>query len=129
LLFGGLNEWAKVNARAIKENILNLHRQRNALPIFWAFPVTTATACFFKFCFMHTDSRLSVCINNLLYRKIFITAALTFFCLGYLDRLSIGTVLSAFTMGKVVGIIGTYTDKFFYFETYKTLKKTDKEIK
>lgn len=54
---------------------------------------------------------------------------LTFFCLGYLDGLSIGTVLAAFTMGKVVGIIGTYTDKFFYFETYKTLKKTDKEIK
>lgn len=67
--------------------------------------------------------------NNLLYRKIFITAALTFFCLGYLDGLSIGTVLSAFTMGKVVGIIGTYTDKFFYFKTHKTLKKTDKEIK
>ena len=41
----------------------------------------------------------------------------------------IGTVLAAFTMGKVVGIIGTYTDKFFYFETYKTLKKTDTEIK
>ena len=59
--------------------------------------------------------------NNLLYRKIFITAALTFFCLGYLDGLGIGTVLAAFTMGKVVGIIGTYTDKFFYFETYKTL--------
>lgn len=67
--------------------------------------------------------------NNLLYRKIFITAALTFFCLGYLDGLGIGTVLAAFTMGKVVGIIGTYTDNFFYFETYKTLKKTDKEIK
>lgn len=67
--------------------------------------------------------------NNLLYRKIFITAALTFFCLGHLDGLGIGTVLSAFTMGKVVGIIGTYIDKFFYFETYKTLKKTDKEIK
>lgn len=67
--------------------------------------------------------------NNLLYRKIFITAALTFFYLGYLDGLGIGTVLAAFTMGKAVGIIGTYTDKFFYFETYKTLKKTDKEIK
>lgn len=67
--------------------------------------------------------------NNLLYRKIFITAALTFFCLGYLDGLGIETVLAAFTMGKTVGIIGTYIDKFFYFETYKTLKKTDKEIK
>lgn len=32
-------------------------------------------------------------------------------------------------MGKAVGIIGTYIDKFFYFETYKTLKKVDKEIK
>lgn len=67
--------------------------------------------------------------NNLLYRKIFITAVLTFFCLGHLDGLGIGTVLAAFTMGKVVGIIGTYIDKFFYFETHKTLKKTDKEIK
>jgi hypothetical protein len=46
--------------------------------------------------------------NNLLYRKIFITAALTFFCLGYLDGLGIETVLAAFTMGKAVGIIGTY---------------------
>lgn len=67
--------------------------------------------------------------NNLLYRKIFITAALTFFCLGHLDGLGIGTVLAAFTMGKAVGIIGTYIDKFFYFETFKTLKKTDTEIK
>ena len=98
------------------------------MPIFLVFPFTTATAYFFKFCFTHTDSRLSV-HNNLLYRKIFITAALTFFCLGYLDGLGIETVLAAFTMGKVVGIIGIYTDKFFYFETYKTLKKTDKEIK
>lgn len=67
--------------------------------------------------------------NNLLYRKIFITAALTFFCLGHLDGLGIATVLAAFTMGKADGIIGTYIDKFFYFETYKTLKKADKEIK
>nr|WP_243237840.1 DUF6198 family protein [Ruminococcus intestinalis] len=41
----------------------------------------------------------------MLYRKIFITAVLTFFCLGYLDGLGIETVLSAFTMGKAVGII------------------------
>jgi uncharacterized membrane protein YczE len=54
---------------------------------------------------------------------------LTFFCLGHPDGLGIGTVLAAFTMGKVVGIIGTYIDKFFYFKTHKTLKKTDKEIK
>lgn len=66
--------------------------------------------------------------NNLLYRKIFITAALTFFCLGYLDGLGIGTILAAFTMGKVVGIIGTYIDKFFYFETFKTLKKPRGEV-
>lgn len=48
---------------------------------------------------------------------------LTFFFLGYLDGLSIGTVLSAFTMGKAVGIIGTYTDKFFYFKLTKHLKR------
>lgn len=62
--------------------------------------------------------------NNLLYRKIFITAALTFFCLGYLNGLGIETVLAAFTMGKAVGIIGTYID----FETFKTLKKPRGEV-
>lgn len=66
--------------------------------------------------------------NNLLYRKIFITVALTFFCLGHLDGLGIGTILAAFTTGKAGGIIGTYIDKFFYFETFKTLKKPIGEV-
>lgn len=57
-----------------------------------------------------------------------ITAGLTFFCLGHLDGLGIGTILAAFTMGKAVGIIGTYIDKFFYFETFKTLKKPRGEV-
>ena len=35
-----------------------------------------------------------------------ITALLTFFCLGYVDGLGAGTILAAFTMGKVIGKIG-----------------------
>lgn len=44
-----------------------------------------------------------------------VTAALTFFCLGHLERLGIGTILAAFTMGKGVGIVGTLLDRHFRF--------------
>lgn len=44
-----------------------------------------------------------------------ITAALTFFCLGHLEGLGIGTILAAFTMGKGVGIVGTLLDRHFRF--------------
>lgn len=44
-----------------------------------------------------------------------VTAALTFFCLGHLEGLGIGTILAAFTMGKGVGIVGTLLDKHFRF--------------
>ena len=44
-----------------------------------------------------------------------VTAALTFFCLGRLEGLGIGTILAAFTMGKGVGIVGTLLDKHFRF--------------
>ena len=35
-----------------------------------------------------------------------VTAGLTFFCLGRIDGLEIGTILAAFTMGKGIGIAG-----------------------
>ena len=44
-----------------------------------------------------------------------VTAALTFFCLGHLEGLGIGTILAAFTMGKGVGIVGTLLDRHFRF--------------
>ncbi|MDO6994195.1 DUF6198 family protein [Brachyspira innocens] len=39
------------------------------------------------------------------------TAIITFVFLGHIKGLGIGTVLAAFTMGKVIGIMGQYIDK------------------
>lgn len=52
-----------------------------------------------------------------------ITAALTFFALGHIKGLGIGTVAAAFTMGKAVGICGNVIDKHFRFESFMTKKK------
>lgn len=46
-----------------------------------------------------------------------VTAGMTYFFLGHLDGLGIGTILAAFTMGKAIGMIGTILDKHFYFST------------
>lgn len=52
-----------------------------------------------------------------------ITAALTFFCLGHLDGLGIGTILAAFTMGKGVSIAGKLIDKKFDFKIFSVLER------
>ena len=52
-----------------------------------------------------------------------VTAGLTFFCLGHLEGLGIGTVLAAFTMGKGVGICGSWMDKRFQFTTFLAKRK------
>lgn len=52
-----------------------------------------------------------------------VTGLLTFLCLGYLDGLGIGTILAAFTMGKVVGMIGDNLDSHFNFGVFRPLKK------
>lgn len=44
-----------------------------------------------------------------------VTALLTFLCLGEVKGLGIGTVLAAFTMGKVIGKIGEQMDKKLQF--------------
>lgn len=46
---------------------------------------------------------------------LLLTACLTFLCLGHIKGLGIGTVLAAFTMGKVIGIIGEQMDKKVQF--------------
>lgn len=46
-----------------------------------------------------------------------VTAGMTYFFLGHLDGLGIGTILAAFTMGKAIGMIGNSLDKHFYFST------------
>lgn len=52
------------------------------------------------------------------------TAALTFFGLGHIEGLGIGTVLAAFTMGKAVGLCGDFLDRHFRFESFMTRRKS-----
>lgn len=52
-----------------------------------------------------------------------VTAGLTFFCMGHIDGLGIGTVAAAFTMGKGVGIAGDIIDKQFYFKSFMSKKQ------
>ena len=49
-----------------------------------------------------------------------ITALLTCIILGPLDGLGIGTILAAFTMGKVIGMIGDKMDQHVRFESFMT---------
>lgn len=48
-----------------------------------------------------------------------ITAVLTFVCLGGISGLGIGTLLSALTMGKVVGRLDGWLDRHVEFVTYQ----------
>ena len=49
-----------------------------------------------------------------------ITALMTRIILGHLDGLGIGTILAAFTMGKVIGMIGDQMDRHVRFESFMT---------
>lgn len=49
-----------------------------------------------------------------------ITALMTCIILGHLDGLGIGTILAAFTMGKVIGMIGDQMDRHVRFESFMT---------
>lgn len=47
-----------------------------------------------------------------------ITALMTGLILGHLDGLGVGTVLAAFTMGKVIGAIGDWMDRHVRFVSF-----------
>ena len=49
-----------------------------------------------------------------------VTAGLTFCFLGHIKGLGIGTILAAFTMGKVLGMIGNILDRHFRFVSFLT---------
>ena len=49
-----------------------------------------------------------------------VTALMTCIILGHLDGLGIGTILAAFTMGKVIGMIGEKMDRHVRFESFMT---------
>lgn len=52
-----------------------------------------------------------------------VTAGLTFFCLGHIKGLGIGTVLAAFTMGKGIALIGGVIDTKFTFANFLAARK------
>ena len=52
-----------------------------------------------------------------------VTAGLTFLFLGHIKGLGIGTILAAFTMGKVIGLIGNVLDRHFRFVSFLTEKE------
>ena len=47
-----------------------------------------------------------------------VTALMTGLLLGHLDGLGIGTILAAFTMGKVIGWIGEWMDQQVRFVSF-----------
>ena len=47
---------------------------------------------------------------------------MTLSILGHLDGLGIGTILAAFTMGKVIGMIGDKMDQHVRFVSFMTKK-------
>ena len=49
-----------------------------------------------------------------------VTAGMTLIFLGHLEGLGVGTVIAAFTMGKVIGLIGNWLDRRFRFETFQS---------
>ena len=51
------------------------------------------------------------------------TGLLTFGFLGHLDGLGIGTILAAFTMGKMVAVFGDLLDRHFQFKTAPALAR------
>ena len=70
-------------------------------------------------------------IKNFKYSKVKIsfdviclatTALITGIGIGRIKGLGIGTVLAAFTMGKVIGLIGEKLDKHFRFVTFRTAR-------
>ena len=70
-------------------------------------------------------------IKNFKYSKVKIsfdviclatTALITGIGIGRIKGLGIGTVLAAFTMGKVIGIVGETLDKHFRFVTFRTTR-------
>lgn len=49
---------------------------------------------------------------------LLITACMTYFCLGHIMGLGIGTIIAAFTMGKGVAIIENRIDKYVTFTSF-----------
>ena len=58
---------------------------------------------------------------------LIVTLCMTFFAFGYEEGIGIGTVLAALTMGKVIGLLGTWLDRHFTFATFRQLHRVPVE--
>jgi uncharacterized membrane protein YczE len=58
-----------------------------------------------------------------------VTGGMTFLFLDHLEGLGIGTVLAALTMGKAIGILGTWLDRHFVFATHHRRPEAAKACK
>lgn len=55
---------------------------------------------------------------------LLVTAGMTYFCLGKIMGLGIGTIAAAFTMGKGIAIVGNWMDKKVTFTSIlETMEK------
>lgn len=57
-----------------------------------------------------------------------VTAAMTGIFLRHIDGLGVGTVLAAFTMGKVVGLMGDFLDRHVQFTSFLKKHNYDNKI-
>ena len=58
---------------------------------------------------------------------LIVTLCMTFFAFGYEEGIGIGAVLAALTMGKVIGLLGTWLDRHFTFATFRQLHRVSVE--
>ena len=124
--------------------MLDIHEMWiNALPTAFEYRVIYFVISYFLICFgialsnrcglpiIPTDlfPRELADITKIIYSRIkigfdvtclAITALMTCIILGHLDGLGIGTILAAFTMGKVIGMIGDQMDRHVRFESFMT---------
>lgn len=100
--------------------------------IILCFGIAISNRCLLPITFTDLFPRELADITKVSYSKIKIgfdvsclavTAGLTFFCLGHLDGLGIGTIVAAFTMGKGLSIAGNLIDRKFGFRIFPVLQK------
>lgn len=59
---------------------------------------------------------------------ILVTACMTYFCLGRIMGLGVGTIVAAFTMGKGIAIVGNWMDKKVTFTSVLETMEKKREI-
>lgn len=56
---------------------------------------------------------------------LIVTVTMTFFFLGHVEGIGIGTVMAALTMGKTISLIGNWLDRHFTFGVYRRRRQEE----